>query len=861
MYKEYTPQKAPDVSLYLEKFQGIHPRILLNDSLKNSIKNLKDSVYRDFLKRMNYIIQTKPQSYYVDKSDAFELWQRAVGDTLSGLSFAYAVTGEQKYLKAAQEWALAACEYPCWGRAETDLAMGHQLFGMSVFYDWCFDGLSKDVINKTEKVIKHYYSLMLRAAETDGYWREWNLQNHMWINMAGLGAAGIVLYDKYPETKKGIYTALQNYLNVMASLGHDGASHEGIAYWNYGIQWLMIFMLICKQMFDIDMFSNSEWFKNTGYYRIYLGLPLGSETASSSVFDIADSARCDSQGPCGVLDCLAKQYNDGYIASYCDYLRKNKLNSDSGTWFNVIGRVNPPVHKDIKELPLLRYFNDMEIVSARSSWDADAGALVFKCGPFIGHDAMNMTAKPPFIDWGGGHVHQDANHFSFYGNGEFLIRDDGYIYKTTDSHNTLLINGKGQQGGDGEWFRGAELLKRNAQPYIKTVKSSRTADYMAGEAAQAYAPELGVKSFCRHLVFVKPNKLFVIDDISLEKDAEMELRLFPESDTETVTEQGMLFLGKNTKVLIQELVSDGSEFLCEDVRIYKNINRTTAKKKAIRIKKYGNSWRHVTAVQFLSENHSYERMSVNATEDGFRLCAGNSIFKLNTEKETLETEDDIANIFVNGNKVRKNDDMYIFDTEKNGRCVREGYNSIKADVIPFDMGAEIAVKRPENGFGVYEILVNKKTYRLEVKGSPFCGKKIPIKSISASKTSLSNPPECVLDENRNTYWAAEGDEHWIKLELNECMWIEGIDISWYKGAERISWFEIETSDDSGSKTFASKQASGGLTDYPEYYKVGSYGKFIKIICRGNTQGRWNSIIDVGVYTICGKGEGKREKTD
>ena len=81
--------------------------------------------------------------------------------------------------------------------------------------------------------------------------------------------------------------------------------------------------------------------------------------------------------------------------------------------------------------------------------------MVFKCGPFIGHDAMDKFSYDP----GGGHVHPDANHFVLFGGGQWLMRDDGYQPKWTGQHNTLLVNGHGQLGEGAEWFNGGQALR------------------------------------------------------------------------------------------------------------------------------------------------------------------------------------------------------------------------------------------------------------------------------------------------------------------------------------------------------------------------------------------------------------------
>ena len=53
-------------------------------------------------------------------------------------------------------------------------------------------------------------------------------------------------------------------------------------------------------------------------------------------------------------------------------------------------------------------------------------------------------------------------------------------------------------------------------------------DYIVGEGAPAYPYEKGLQKFKRHLIFLKPNILIVVDDIALTASKPLELRFFTE---------------------------------------------------------------------------------------------------------------------------------------------------------------------------------------------------------------------------------------------------------------------------------------------------------------------------------------------
>ena len=158
----------------------------------------------------------------------------------------------------------------------------------------------------------------------------------------------------------------------------------------------------------------------------------------------------------------------------------------------------------------------MGIVSARTGWTGDENLVAFKCGPFIGHKAvMEFTYDP-----GGDHTHPDAGHFIVFANGEWLFGDDGVGPKWTSRHNTLLIGGKGQLGEGGDDFISEEYLSTRARPRILTATVEPQYDHIAADVAQAYPRSLGLKRFVRHLLFIKPDVLLVLDDVLCESAEE-----------------------------------------------------------------------------------------------------------------------------------------------------------------------------------------------------------------------------------------------------------------------------------------------------------------------------------------------------
>jgi len=204
-------------------------------------------------------------------------------------------------------------------------------------------------------------------------------------------------------------------------------------------------------------------------------------------------------------------------------------------------------------LPTLHHFEDMGIVSARTGWQGDEALLVFKCGPPLGHEAAGKFDYDP----GSGHVHPDANHFVLFGAGEWLLRDEGYAWKQTDHHNTLLIDGRGQFGEGAQWFRGLDAIRARAHPRITRAASAPGVDEIAGDATAIYPAESGLRRFVRRVFLLKPDVAIVVDDIELDRPRRLELRFHPEHPCERHAEGALLARGTKAALRIEPLTMDG----------------------------------------------------------------------------------------------------------------------------------------------------------------------------------------------------------------------------------------------------------------------------------------------------------------
>lgn len=598
----------------LQKVRNVHPRLYLNaervEELRGAITTTHADLWADVRLLADRAVKQGTPKYRKDdpRSGDEQLWQRSVGNTMPHLAMAYLMTGDKRYLDASKQWALASCSYPTWGYGRIDgmdLAAGHQLLGLAIVYDWCYNDLDEASRRQIRNTLIKRASAMFQAAATEKvWWRNSYLQNHLWVNACGLAAAGFALFDEDEEARLWIGLALDKFRRTMEVLGPDGASHEGVGYWEYGAEYMLKFMHLADELLGIDLYEN-PWWRNTARYCQYLSLPREGWANRNCIVDLADCPRTHWYGPDHILRDLAGRYRDGYAQWLSGQIDKADVDAPSARWLNLIW-YDPTVQAVPPEtLPTLHHFDDIGIVSARTGWDGRESLVVFKCGPFIGHQGTDEFTYDP----GGGHVHPDAGHFIIFANNQWLIRDDGYQDKWTDQHNTLLIDGAGQLGEGRTWFNGSECLLAKARPRIILANSSAELDHIAGDVAAAYPKSAGLERFVRHLLFVKPGVLIVVDDITVNRIADLELRLHTEISNYKQQDYGYLMAGEGTVLRIDLLTGDNTRIDAAKLQARGSHGRDT-KLFTIRFRRHGARWQNAIALSWAPEGEEPEHVTL-----------------------------------------------------------------------------------------------------------------------------------------------------------------------------------------------------------------------------------------------------------
>ncbi len=127
--------------------------------------------------------------------------------------------------------------------------------------------------------------------------------------------------------------------------------------------------------------------------------------------------------------------------------------------------------------------------------------------------------------------------------------------------------------------------------------------------------------------------------------------------------------------------------------------------------------------------------------------------------------------------------------------------------------------------------------------------------VTASDADGENVAANTMDGNLTTYWSANGTSGvWIQYDLRTHRLIQSVDMAFFLGDQRKSYFIIQTSDDGKIWTEIYNGESSGNTLEPEEFDFEDVtARYVRILGLGNSStSNWNSYTEVQINWL-GKG--------
>ncbi len=291
----------------LNSWSGVRPRLLLTAQKLAAIRNSLTTTYAAMWNRVSFqtslFRNTPPPAYTVSGSDDAQLWMRDNGDSMIYLALAYLLSGDASYLNDCKKFIQASCSYPAWGTGtglNNNLTAAHQLFGLGIVYDWLQSALDSGTLTTIRTTLANRAPAMYAAAvDPQVSWSTHLLDKHKDICITGLATAAFALFDDAqlnPQALLWIGRCRSQMQQVQDFLTTDGASLEGVTYWDYGTQFALAFWSQSEALLGEK--ATSIHYTLGPFYRLYLTVPYSTWNFQNPVqMDLSDCVRQIWDGP------------------------------------------------------------------------------------------------------------------------------------------------------------------------------------------------------------------------------------------------------------------------------------------------------------------------------------------------------------------------------------------------------------------------------------------------------------------------------------------------------------------------------------------------------------------------------------
>jgi hypothetical protein len=212
--------------------------------------------------RETWIAPKTPDPIYLNLYDRFYAMMHDMA-VMEHLSFAYAYSGDHRYLEGARRWTLACCRV--WGHesdgqpdASKAYAVMRLLKGVSTSYDMIYGDLTiaeRNEIRHTLRDIGHkYYQWYLdnpgMAGPGQGF-------HHGSVEAASFGITALALLGEVPEAQDWLNLMVKKHTEFLLPHGTtpSGSQSEGAGFWSSTMQYRLAFMDALRRVTGRDLFG------------------------------------------------------------------------------------------------------------------------------------------------------------------------------------------------------------------------------------------------------------------------------------------------------------------------------------------------------------------------------------------------------------------------------------------------------------------------------------------------------------------------------------------------------------------------------------------------------------------------------
>ena len=536
-----------------------HPRILLRKGEEKALmKNInKDPLWKqmhnDVIIAADKICEMPLTEIKFDRNHKTML--SSARETLRKifmLSYAYRMTGNDKYFKRAETEMLDKAALADWND-KTFLDAAEMSLGMAIGYDWLYDQLpskSRETISTAiiEKGLKKAEALGNRGFVTT--YNNWNQVCH-----AAMAAAGLATLEVDPKLGRDAINKADTMMKYSRiHYAPEGVYPEGPTYWEYGTSFNVLFLSMVEKYYGVESQQMKDpGFAQTGEYA------LNMITPSLYRFNYADAG--SKSGFSGTtIWFYTKTKNPALLFMQKRIVeeKENKFASQRLFPATIIWGAGNGVSLAKAEAPANTFYckqGSSAVSTMRANWDKkDALFVGFKAGsPNVGHGHMDVgefVMEADGVRWsidaGGDSYHPIETHIKggLWSRSQNSPRWDVFRYGNR-AHSTLVINGQ----------------KQVVKSHSKWIDSSDDPKFMyaVSDITPAYAN--AAAKAVRGVAMVDKKYVMVEDVITAKNDQPAEVRWNMLTTTKDVTldqENRVIILKKNKKTLKIKVMADGA---------------------------------------------------------------------------------------------------------------------------------------------------------------------------------------------------------------------------------------------------------------------------------------------------------------
>jgi hypothetical protein len=264
-----------------------HPRILMLEKDEQNIRKaiasepIWSGLHRTILAECDALIQVPPVERTLTGRRLLAQSRECLRRVFY-LSYAWRMTGDEKYARRAESEMLAVSAFSDWNPSHF-LDVAEMTTAVAIGYDWLHAALSKDSLHTIQEAILQKGI----NPSLDPRFSSWLKATHNWNQVcnAGMSYGALAIFEDEPElAKKILNRSIASIPLAMKDYGPDGGYPEGYGYWGYGTSFNVLFLAALEKALGSDFnLSAKPGFLKTAAYLEHMTGP------SNLCFNFSDS--------------------------------------------------------------------------------------------------------------------------------------------------------------------------------------------------------------------------------------------------------------------------------------------------------------------------------------------------------------------------------------------------------------------------------------------------------------------------------------------------------------------------------------------------------------------------------------------